>query len=271
MAPPQLWLARDEDNDFAPPLRAERFNRMILSAAAGGMPSLAHPMQQISAAGAMWFANLAGCRLPTTAEWLAAYNQFGRTAPAAQPNLRDLTWELERQYTSQAKSTAGARWPYPDVFRGDDDSTTPTANDFRTARNNDGTLLFQPVDSPDASVFHHLVGNVAQFMFDDVDAVATLKDTKDPNAFVSFAAANAKDLHVVGGSALSGPEIPVDQPLPVLHPDRGYADVGMRLAITAEPRTLAQRTHWALRKQDYRWPGPSVDSNNPTLQVKLER
>ena len=209
--------------------------------------------------------------MPTTAEWLAAYNQFERKAPITQSNLRDLTWEMQRQYTSQAKSSAGSRWPYPDIFRGDDDATAPSQNDFRTARGNDGQLLFRPVDSPSGGIFHNLVGNVAEFLFDDAESATTLKGNPDPIAFINFATANAKNLHVIGGSALSQPDVPVDQPQPVLHPDRGYADVGLRLAITAEPQTLAQRVKWALRRQDYHWPGPAVDSNNPTLQVKLER
>src|SRR6185369_6634403 len=65
LAPPQLWLTPEARNNFPP----ARFNTTILGAAAGGMPSERHPMQYVSAQGALYYAAALGCRLPTSAEW----------------------------------------------------------------------------------------------------------------------------------------------------------------------------------------------------------
>jgi hypothetical protein len=59
---------------------------------------------------------------------------------------------------------------------------------------------------------------------------------------------------VIGGSALSAGDLDVDRPLPVTRTDRGYSDVGFRLAFTAPARNLAERLKWALAGEDYLWP-----------------
>ena len=47
---------------------------------------------------------------------------------------------------------------------------------------------------------------------------------------------------------------PYDKPLKVGRPDRGYSDVGIRLAFTAPAHSLAERLKWALAGEDYIWP-----------------
>ena len=252
LALPQLWLAREEDNDFAPSLRAERFNRMTVKAEAGGMPSLSHPMQQVSAQTALWFAALSGCRLPTSGEWLAAYEKSEKSVPPDQLNLRDLTWEMQRQYRANGKSqTVAGAVAFDEVIA---DGASPSS-DPRTRSGNDGALFFRPVESGGGAVFHHLVGNVAEYLCEESERFEGLADTRSPEVISSFAAQAAGGLSVIGGSALSSPGMAVDRPYPLPHSDKGYADVGFRLALSAPARSLAEKVRWALRGQDYLWQG----------------
>ena len=100
MVNPVLWLHPDDDNDYAPPFRIDRFNRTALSDDVGGNPSPNQPMQQIPAEAALYFAGLCGCRLPTASEWRNAYAIFERTVPPERWNLRDQTWDQQRRYVA---------------------------------------------------------------------------------------------------------------------------------------------------------------------------
>ena len=254
LSAPQLWLAADEENDFAPQLRAERFNRMLLSNAAGGMPSPDHPMQQVSAQTALWFAALCGCRLPTPAEWQAAYQQYEKGDSPQQCNLRDLTWELQRQYASSGKLAAPTPlWPYDDVFQPEGDDRVTLVNDTRTRASNDGALLFRPVGVDGGSIFHHLVGNVAEFLCSEPGKFDQMRRRNSLSGLAEFVHDHASSLYVIGGSALSPPNVPVDKPLPVARSDQSFSDVGFRLAFTAPPRSLAEKVNWAIAGKGYLW------------------
>jgi len=206
---------------------------------------------------------MCGCRLPTSREWLAAYEQFGKNVPPDQLNLRDVTWETERQYQATGKPSSSL---LDDIFQ---DTTSPS-QDARTRPINDGTLFFRPVDSSGGSVFHHLVGNVAEFLCEDSERFENLADAKSPQVISSFAGQSAGSLSVIGGSALSSPSIPVDRPQPLPRADRGFADVGFRLAISAPPRSLAEKVKWALRGQNYVWPNQN-DGQAHASEVGLGR
>lgn len=254
MAPAQLWLASESDNDFPIELRARRFNRMLLSDAAGGNPSEQHPMQQISAEAALWFAGLCGCRLPTSQEWAAAYQLYEKKGTLDQWNLRDRTWELQRGYVSAAfAALQPAQWPDEGIFR-PEGLPLPTGRDARSRSDSDGTLFFRPVALSGGSVFHHMIGNVAEYLCDAPEQFDGLKDKRSPQSVRSFAEQAAQKLAVIGGSALSPPEVPVDKPLPLTHPDQAYADVGFRLAFTAPAKSLSEQVKWALQGQTYLWP-----------------
>ena len=67
---------------------------------------------------------------------------------------------------------------------------------------------------------------------------------------------------MIGGSALSPPDIPLETPLPLAHADIGYSDVGLRLAFTAPARSLAERLAWVLSGQRYLW-----ELNAPTTRA----
>jgi hypothetical protein len=128
----------------------------------------------------------------------------------------------------------------------------------RSGAQNDRTLFFRTVDSPELGAgsgggFHHLVGNVAEIVCDAAQPFEKYNDKATPEGVRRFAAANAGGIAVIGGSALSPPELPLDKPLPV-KPGAAYADVGFRLAFTAPSRSLAERLEWVLGDQDYVWP-----------------
>ena len=71
-----------------------------------------------------------------------------------------------------------------------------------------------------------------------------------PRAVKAFAGDASLGLYVIGGSALSSPEVPNDVPQPV-KPDTAYADVGFRLAFTAPSRNLAEKLEWVLAGQGF--------------------
>ncbi len=256
MSCPQYWLTPDEDNDFAMPFRAGRFNRMVLADRYGGPPEPDHPMQQISAQVALYYAALCGCRLPSTSEWLAAYEQFEKATTDAQWNLRDQTWEQQRKYLADSGSTRSLE---DGIFR-----TEPASGGQRAKAMSfdDGTLYFRHVASPaSGSVFHHLIGNVAEYECDDVEAFDSWKDKKTAAGIAGFAKSEAHSLFVIGGSALGPTDVAPTRPLPVTHTDQGYADVGLRLAFTAPARSLAERVKWTVGPLKYRWPAVAQGNN----------
>ncbi|MCK4629724.1 MAG: SUMF1/EgtB/PvdO family nonheme iron enzyme, partial [Sedimentisphaerales bacterium] len=137
-------------------------------------PSLDHPMQNVSLAAATYFADLLGCRLPTTAEWQGAYREMP-DFPDDCWNLRDQTWREHQQHLFgiqdkmvQKRMTPFVPWPDTGIFK-------PGKNRGKNAvvelQNNDGVLWFKKVaddvDKGTTYKFHHLVGNVAEFVCED--------------------------------------------------------------------------------------------------------
>jgi hypothetical protein len=170
-------------------------------------PSRRQPMQYVSAKAAMLAASLAGCRLPTAAEWQAAN---ASTERAIGVNCRDATWRLELDhmrrptFKGQCRPDAGMFTPAgeqisDDVARRDDGAAF-----------NDHILWFREVP-PAPSVFVDLVGNVGEFVTDADGKVC-----------------------VIGGSALAPPKRPVDRPFPLTTEQlaAGFSDVGFRLAFS---------------------------------------
>lgn len=259
MTTPLLWLAPDEANDFPPALRAGRFNRMVLSDGAGGTPSPDHPMQYVSAQTALYFASVCGCRLPSSAEWQAAYSGFEKNVPPDKWNLRDQTWDAQRLYVASGN---GSRWPDEDIFPAGDS----TANSGRNAScrpTKDGALYFQAVNASNAAVFRHLIGNVAEFVCDAPERFDRWSEKKTPEGIRKFIEASPNALFVIGGSALSPPDAPLDRPLAVAHADEAYADVGIRLAFTAPSRSIAERVKWAIGDPPFIWPQKSTTRQSP--------
>jgi hypothetical protein len=90
---------------------------------------------------------------------------------------------------------------------------------------------------------HDLVGNVAEYVFDGPKVTEVKKDQR---AEVSITGVDAtvsetgNKFYVIGGSALSPPEVSFDKPLPVatVFSKNGFCDVGLRLAYTAPIDTV---------------------------------
>jgi hypothetical protein len=170
-------------------------------------PSRRQPMQYVTPAAATLAASIAGCRLPTVAEWQAAYKSVEQHMGV---NLRDRAWRLELEHLAARPAFRGAR-PDAGMFAPDREEPTdkvwanPTGGEL-----NDGILWFR--EAPAApQVFVDLVGNVAEFVTDD-----------------------AGRAHVIGGSALSPPTRPLDKAFPVGadQASGGFSDVGFRLAFS---------------------------------------
>ncbi|HET6249695.1 MAG TPA: SUMF1/EgtB/PvdO family nonheme iron enzyme [Tepidisphaeraceae bacterium] len=249
MTSPLLWLTPEEYNDYPQAFRAGRFNRMALSDQLGGNPSGEHPIQYLSADVALYYAAECGCRLPTAAEWQAAY-ATEKSVPMSRWNLRDQTWETQRRYVAAG---GGSRWPDEGIYP--IGSTLTAVGRSATSRpENDGALFFQLVSASGGLVFHHLVGNVAQFVCEASDAFDQLKEKKTAAAIRKFIEDSPRSIDVIGGSALSPPELAIDKPQPVAHAEDAYADVGIRLAFTAPARTLAEKVKWVVGTPPFIFP-----------------
>jgi formylglycine-generating enzyme required for sulfatase activity len=259
MYPPQWWLFPEEANDFPKELRdpaAGRFNRTVLSEAAGGVPSDRHPVQYVTPEAAMYFASLVGCRLPTPDEWQAAFDAGEKAVPAAQWNLRDETWRVQKEHVAMLGDAGpggrGPQWPDDGIYlppRPAGEPPVATGAAARSLAQRDGTLYFRPTDAAGGSTFRQLVGNVAEIVCDAPEPFEQLKE-RTPQRVKAFTEDAGTGLFVIGGSALSPPELPADRPQP-LKPGAAYADVGFRLAFTAPSRNLAEKLEWALAGQGF--------------------
>ena len=223
-----------------------------------GTPSARHPMQYVSARAALYFARLMGCRLPTPSEWKAAFEAHGKGGGR---NLRDATWQKQLDHVRKKREqTILIEWPDTGIFRPPDVKPSTGTAATVVVKGNDGTLWFEPVGSPDA--FHHLVGNVAEFVLDCApqfdERLKKLADLKT-STIVRFLGQHATALGVVGASALSPSELwngsdkPFDKAWKT-KPDEaadGYADVGFRLAFTAPRESPAERLKRVLRGHGY--------------------
>ncbi|MBL9000149.1 MAG: hypothetical protein JNK25_03315 [Phycisphaerae bacterium] len=201
-------------------------------------PSAATPMNYVSPAFAAYAAALAGCRLPTPEEWAAAARQ--NSGPT---NRRDGAWaEQLRHIVGLRGSNAfeqivlDTAAPYAGIFRSAEDSRG-TIDQNPAVNDNDGVLWFAPVADGGGEQFRHLIGNVAEYIYEDSAALASLTAQgafPDPAAYTRFARDNAARFKVIGASALSPPTSSPETPLGLTRwPKEGYSDVGFRLAFTA--------------------------------------
>ncbi|TVQ62651.1 MAG: hypothetical protein EA378_04800 [Phycisphaerales bacterium] len=185
--------------------RASDAGRAFRGEGGGGAPSMRHPVQSIPGPAASAFAEMIGCRLPTSAEWRAA-------AAAQEPveagdvfaNLRDATWATQWRHASgQTPEIAAYLRPDRESFAPGEAQSVVDADD--------GVLYFEPVNRSSQSPFRHLVGNVAEFV-------------RTPDG----------GLGVIGGSAMSVPgEAGAVTTLTGARARAAYADVGFRLAFDA--------------------------------------
>ena len=268
------WVKPDaicaKEGYYPPALRGK--NSASLKEEYGGDPTLDHPIQYVSPRAAMYVAVLVGCRLPTAAEWTSAYKgnkSLSAAGPVGAWNQRDQTWLMQRDYcvaivNKHVEGLAPAP-PYPseNIFRRLD-VEPPGRGDEKPVHGdlNDHLLWFDKVRG-DSRAFHHLVGNVAEYVFEDFKNADKLLLEKGPGNISlgdieELLTRNAwKDLGVIGGSALSPPEVdpgtayPVDPTKDGIGKNKGYSDVGFRLAFSQPNLSPRQRLLGAIKSLKY--------------------
>lgn len=222
-------------------------NQRRIAESQGG-PSESMPMQYVPGAAAVYAAKAVGCRLPTSAEWLAALKQVGGGGTTIGANLRDATWTLQQEHVRGfIAQTTGVNYPDAAGFRAAGVRAGAGASATAWPGLDDGTLWFRPVadattGSPPAVFVEGLVGNVAEWVFEDPASVEALPDAASAETFLvdgqgGWEPARAGQLRVMGASALSPPEMAADAALTPADAygaaTAGYADVGLRLVFPA--------------------------------------
>lgn len=200
-------------------------------------PAEDHPLQRITPHAAAALASIVGCRLPTSDEWVAAYNMAGRPAAGAGWNLRDSAFETQRSFVESLGEIRSPPWPDLGVFRGIGESS-PSGGEAGSYPVSDGFLWFQGVGVGADREFKHLVGNVAEYVLvgPGRDGLMTDRPGDTRAALGAMAGAVEGDgvFAVIGGSALSPPGVGLDEPRAYTlgHDLQGFADVGFRLAFS---------------------------------------
>lgn len=164
------------------------------------------PLNDLNGQAAALLASEIGCRLPTSMEWLAAWEQWGASGPA---NVRDVTWskQLDHVLARDAIEYPDEAMFIPSEMR----ASVPTGrNATAGSATNDGVLWFAPIDSCGGPLRHGL-GNVWELLDDGSPGEPQFK--------------------VIGGSALSAPEVPPLQAYDLRRERTSAADIGMRLAF----------------------------------------
>lgn len=214
-----------------------------------GAPSLEMPMQQVPIGAAMFAARLAGCRLPTEAEWRAALAQDGGIGDLQGWNLRDATWARQRDHVRSVReemvrsNTNGSQrflWPDDASFGLSVLGLTeavPREAEAVAHPHDDGRLWFAPAADGTGGQrrFSHLIGNVAEYVFEDAAALEA-QGVEDALEFESLADRHADKVGIIGGSSMSPPNLALDSAYRP-NPDdwfTGFADVGIRLAFSAD-------------------------------------
>jgi hypothetical protein len=202
-------------------------------------PDFDDPVDFISPGAAAYVAKLIGCRLPTSAEWTAANAKF----PTTDPNLRDAAWAAQHAYlvtpgpdgkTVLQRTNNNADLPNQSMLKPKGIVIKPSEQDGDAAvPGNDGLLYFGPVNKGGGEVFHHLVGNVCEFVLENPDAMnnSPVPPTKDT---ITALVGKGDQMKVIGGSAISPKEVNPLVPLDFNWGASrvGFSDAGFRLAFS---------------------------------------
>jgi hypothetical protein len=203
-------------------------------------PVLDDPVDFIAPGAAVYVARLLNCRLPTPTEWQKANDDY----PTPKPNLRDKTWARQWDYIKslkdQHKDNGNADWPNQSMLRKKGATVPPEVDGQPAVDADDGMLYFLPVNVGGDSVtkdggpvFHHLVGNVCEFVFEDADAMN--KAAFPPTAQnIKEILGKGDKLRAIGGSAISPKDYDPKEPLKFTFTDKsdGFSDAGFRLAFS---------------------------------------
>lgn len=224
-------------------------------------PSESMPMQYVSARAAVHVSRLMGCRLPSSSEWKQAL-ALERKGASAEPvwNVRDSRWrqQFERtlaliQHTPDAPNagifrTSGMRRP------------SASADGGVVLEADDGYLWFAPVGTGAGRIFRHLIGNVSEYVYESPGDLERLGVGDD--AAIAELLGRGSKLRVIGGSALSPPDIDAEAPqgVPLSQSLEGFSDVGFRVAFSApgnaivpkgDEESLVERARRAWRTSSY--------------------
>jgi formylglycine-generating enzyme required for sulfatase activity len=245
------------------------------------------PAQFVTPQLAFYLARSAGCRLPTSREWLAALAQAQN---ATDTNMRGFATTglrlRDRQFTRLLSNPNRDPnyWPDDNIFTGEPSDNVPHGGDAAIWSTVDLAKLtgsdappatqwplsslaassgygFRAVGDIDncSGVFHDLIGNVAEFTQDAPVSLAE-KVTASPNQPADTAVQSINDwfnpdhlkaVSIIGGSAVSPPSLDPNKPYPL--PAEGpalFADVGFRLAFT-DPRCLGNAQRAVIRQAAY--------------------
>lgn len=227
------WYSPDKSDRFRQETFGDEATRREL------LPEGTDPMQSLPATAAAEWSGLIGCRLPTPEEWQAALASERQTVQGGTWHLRGAAFAAQRDRVRAAMDARGRSTEDPLMYP--DDTAFPgqvrrlNIPEFATGAGagvrSDGNAerwLFEPVSGSRGAEFHHLIGNVGEYVMRGSGASA--------------------EYFVIGGSALSAPELPLEEAIgPIARAPRYYfSDVGFRPAfsgagISAESRPLEER------------------------------
>ena len=197
------------------------------------------PIQYVPPRLALYIAQSFGSTLPPLKIWEAAAKTTDTNPQNVPVNLRDLTWQNQKDYLERTNAEIQAMdipWPDSDTFGPNSVSGIKTGVQATiTSPTNDRFLWFAPVDTPvdttKTDKFTHLIGNVGEYVYNG----------------------ETDQYYVIGGSALSAPEINPTQNYPVSTSEarNGYSDVGLRLAFRAPKVSPGRQIMKILKNQPF--------------------
>ena len=208
-------------------------------------PDHSHPMQYVGPGPAVYFARLLGCRLLSPAEWQAALRVSMARDPVNAVNRRDKTWQDQWNFTDVFRRKIEEKFkggPPPRLPDWPDDGTfVPeelqgnVSRKESVGRSTEDTLWFWPVNDGCKDGLPNLIGNVAEFVHESAPEMEGIAPLSYPSV-AEFLASHPDGLGIIGASALSPPEIEYNRPYKLRWDaePKGYSDVGIRLAFTAE-------------------------------------
>jgi hypothetical protein len=225
---PQVWVKKGntlesaEDWFTVPAGKAATYapNKGDWSRDVSRIRSRKFPMQWLPPDAVRAFVARMNCQIPTERQWKAALDEELKVNRNGTWNLRDqVSWQANLN-SIPAGATAASNW----IVVGDPYSRQAGVADV-LPNVNDGHLFFQPVDgsvepgvnAPEwadvgkGKLFHHIVGNVAEYVVSDTD----------PNEYLA-----------AGGSAIS-PPLPFKEAvkLDARLANYGFPDLGVRLSF----------------------------------------
>ena len=127
----------------------------------------------------------------------------------------------------------------------------------------DGSLFFRVSRAASPGQMLDLVGNVAIYVSDAPDQFPALKAAGiTPDEARKTLEADRANVFIIGGSAMSPPEVPFDKPqkLDWTAVNDGFSDVGLRLAFTAPIESIPEGLARIREKAPY-LPGPLARKN----------